>query len=215
MIPFVGRAATIVGGLVSVYLFAFMLRLITSSAAGENEPPDWPDLSDLWDDVLRPMFLVVGTIALPLLPVSIYWIYWAANVREGDAGLEFAGDLTLLRLLAVLAGLYIPMALLSVAMEDHLRGLNPVRVLTSIGKVFVPYLLVCGVMVLVILGILSLDYLPRIRVVTPVLSSVVFLYLVMIEMRLIGLLYHAYRFRLNWYDEATDRRARPGPEAKP
>jgi hypothetical protein len=68
-------------------------------------------------------------------------------------------------------------------------------------------------MVLVVVGVAAFGLLPRIPVVSFVMSAAVFMYLIMVEMRLIGLLYYSYRFRLNWFDETTDRyAARPAEE---
>jgi hypothetical protein len=110
-------------------------------------------------------------------------------------------------LLWVLGALYLPMAMLGVAMYDSFRGLNPLRIFVSMAQVVFPYLLTCILMVLVVLGVSAFHLLPQIPVVSFVLSAAVFMYLVMVEMRLIGLLYYSYRFRLNWFDEVTDRYA--------
>ncbi len=194
----------IVGVMVVGYLCAYMLKLVVSSAAGEKVPPDWPDFGNFWDDILRPMFLVVGTCAVAFLPVTVYWL---ANVAYTDLGLEFTGEVMLLRVLAVLGALYLPMALLAVAMYDSFTGLNPLRVFGSVAKVFIPYVVTCVVMILVVLGVSLFGYLPQIPIVSFVLSSAISIYLVMVEMRLIGLLYYSHRFRLNWFDEVTDRHA--------
>ena len=184
------------------YLCAYELKLIVSSAAGEEVPPDWPDLSDLWSGVLRPILLVTATGVVGFLPA---WIYLFANFNMHGWHWGFVGSPHILLLLVVLGAIYSPMALLSVAMQDSLRGLNPLTVCVSIGRVFVPYLLTCGILVLLVLGSSVFNALPRIPVVSFVVSAAVFIYLLMVEMRLVGLLYYSYRFRLNWFDEATER----------
>ena len=43
------------------YLSAYMIRIIGSSADGREELPDWPELTNFWDDILRPLLLVMST----------------------------------------------------------------------------------------------------------------------------------------------------------
>jgi hypothetical protein len=189
---------------VAGYLCAYMLKLIVSSASGEKAPPDWPDFGNFWDDILHPMFLVIGTTAVAFLPATAYL---GANANVSLEQFAFTGSLHLLIALFALGALYLPMALLGVAMHDSLRGLNPLRIVLAMARVFFPYAVTCALMVLVVLGVSAVHLLPQIPVVSFVLSAGVFMYLVMVEMRLIGLLYYSHRFRLNWFDELTDRYA--------
>ena len=34
---------------------------VATSAGGEDELPDWPDFTDMWDDIVRPILLFCGT----------------------------------------------------------------------------------------------------------------------------------------------------------
>lgn len=190
------------------YICAYMLKLIVSSAAGEEEPPDWPEVSSFWDDILRPLLLVIATGVAVFLPLWIYMIvlFWSPGGFEAMTAFPLA-----MVLLWALGAFLLPMALLGVAMHSNLSGLNPVRIVVSIAKVFGPYLVTCILLALATAGRYAYGFLPRIPIASAVLSEAVAMYSLMVEMRLIGLIYHSYSLRLNWFDEAGDRRARMSP----
>ena len=215
--PLIGLITSLIGLFVTAYVCAYVFTLISSSASGEDDPPDWPDIHSIWDDIFRPAALLAATLLVVFLPTWIWllfpWICSFFNISTDESSLlRFIGSLTLLRLLVVLGAMCLPMTLLSVAMYNGLGGLNPVRILVAIVKVLGPYLVVCVLMILVLAGYIAFGYLPRIPVVSRVLSAGVFMYFLMVEMRLVGLIYRFYMLRLNWFDEVTDKRMRRSRE---
>src|SRR5262245_29112270 len=88
------------------YLFAYMQRIIVSSAQGEDGMPDWPDFSNYWDDIILPFLQLAATWLVCLGPAIACAIFAPATLKLGCIPLF------------VLGLIYFPMALLAVAMYD-------------------------------------------------------------------------------------------------
>lgn len=169
------------------YLFAYMQKIVVASANNEDEPPGWPDISDFYSDVIQPFFLLVVTLLVSFAPG---WFLYA-NIDPLPAYLVLG-----------LGVFFFPMSLLAVCMADSISGLNPLVVVSSILKVFKPYLLVC-----VLFGALvaAAEFLPDALLLLPipilpaVLASFASLLLLTIQMRLLGLLYVVHKDRLGWF----------------
>lgn len=185
----------------SVYLCAYVLKLVTSSASGDNVPPAWPAFADFWDDIVLPLLHVLGTGIVCFLAVGLcylaawyrlpvpHWAWWAC----WGFGL-----------------FYLPMSLLAVALFDSLAALDPLIVLRAIFRVFGAYLVTCIVLVLtaaVMYGFwerfvtFSIPYIPA--YVSPYVVAacygLLFLYCLQVATRVIGLLYVTRENRLGWF----------------
>src|SRR3954452_5744658 len=97
--------------------------------------------------------------------------------------------------------IYFPMALLAVAVTDNFLALSPHVVMPSILRVLAPYLVACLVLGLllvvrigfeVLMGFVPVPFLPSI------VLGFVSLYFLVIEMRILGLLFRSNRARLGW-----------------
>jgi len=172
-----------------VYYYAECIR--DRSGGGRRAPAFWmhPTDSSKWD-VLSQLFLVVGCVAVYFVPVSVYYI-----VRERADAIYW--------LLLIVGGFLFPMSLLAAVWFDSLAGLNPILVLQSIGRTFLPY---CAtVLVLfgaawsfVALGFRVYSFWLAPARVLPI--RVVQLYLVFVAAALLGGFYHRYKARLDWED---------------
>jgi hypothetical protein len=88
-------------------------------------------------------------------------------------------------------------------MADSLAGLNPLTIFSSIGKVPLPYLTICGIFLVIIALVHGLQMLLEwtgVPVVPTVISTFLSLYGITVEMRLLGLLYLTNKARLAWFD---------------
>ena len=191
--------------LLTGYLYAFMQKIIQSTACGEEKPPAWPDFSGFWEDMLQPYLQLLGCIAFcfgPAIALNLWLGWWdpITGVLTGTAPDPFRLTAVLLALLA--GACYFPMALLAVSMFDSLAGLNPMLVIPSMFKAKVEYLVVllvsAGVFVMFIVKAVAVIYIP-IPILPALVSAGVSLYLFMVEMRLLGLLYRARRHELGWF----------------
>lgn len=175
------------------YLFSFLQRIITSTTLGEDKMPGWPDFTEVWQDMVHPFRLLWGLFAACFGPALICW-YFAYN------GSDLADKA---QVPLIIAGfLYLPMALLGVAMSDSLSALNPLFVIAAILKVPVQYLIAC----LLLAAIVGLKWAIEIAMakVIPVfplryaISAVILLYFLIVEMRVLGLMYLWNRRKLGW-----------------
>ncbi len=186
--------AGIIGTFAAGYLSAYLLSIIVSTSDERDRLPDWPTLTDWWMDIVRPFLLILGTVVFCLLP----------SVAVIVVGTRLQVEALWLQLVLLGAGLlYLPMGLVAVAIFDSVSGLNPLRVIPGIFKTFGGYLLASLVLaMLVTLRLLAGFLLDLISV--PVLGSLVegfiSFYLLVVEMRILGLFYRANMKRLNWLD---------------
>ena len=178
---------------ISGYLIAYMFRIIGSSANGDKELPDWPDFSDFWSDIVHPLSLVSATVVVCSLPVNFYFFLFP---RSGQS--IFLTDP--LFWIAIIAGLlYFPMGLLAVALFNRVLALNPLLVIVSILKVPKEYLVACVILLFVYgASLLSKAISGYIPFFGQLLGWFLSLYFLMIEMRILGLIYYVNKKRLRW-----------------
>lgn len=170
------------------YLTLFLVNVLTDTALGSDEPPDWPTGLD---GAGRAVWLAVSAGVLSLGPAAGVHLagVWGDPSWKPLVWPLLAGGLAVM-----------PMNLLSVLLHDSPEGLSPLRTVPAIIRTLPAYLAVV-VMVLVAgaLGWLSagavVDWLGW-----PGVAVGVFLQLacLMVAARVLGLLYRHYRDRLGW-----------------
>lgn len=167
------------------FLFAFMQRIVVTSAQGEDDPPEFPEVSDYQQDIVIPFRQLIITLFVSVAPSIAAFIYLG----------PLPGQFALL-----LGALYFPMALLGVAMSDGYAALNPIFVLSSVLKCFGQYLAACfvfsGLMVLYYQVELSGDI--DIPIIGFFIFWFIFLVFLMIGMRILGMLYYLNKKKLGW-----------------
>ena len=191
--PATAAFALVIGVLAGGYLFAFMQRIISSTVLGEEKMPGWPDFTELWQDMVQPFRLLWGLFGACFGPALICW-YFAFN------GSDFAARA---QIPLIVAGfLYLPMALLAVAMSDSLSSLNPLIVLGAICKVPAQYIIACLLLAFII-GLkwaieVAMEKAIPMFAIRYLISSVLLLYFLIVEMRVLGLMYLWNSRKLGW-----------------
>lgn len=191
--PASAAMALVFGVLAGGYLFSFLQRIISSTALGEERMPGWPDFTEVWQDMVQPFRLLWGLFAACFGPALVCW-YFAYN------GSDFAEKA---QVPLIIAGfLYLPMALLGVAMSDSLASLNPLFVLGSICKVPLQYLIACLLLALIV-GLkwameIALEKVIPVFAIRYLLSAPLLLYFLIVEMRVLGLMSFWNRRKLGW-----------------
>jgi hypothetical protein len=177
------------------YLFSYLKKIITFTAHGDQNMPDWPELTEWKEDIVSPMFQFLMISLFSFGPAFLAWLlmdFW------------FDVDYPWLVWLIALAGcLYFPMAFLGVAMFDSLAAAHPLFVAGSVSVVPREY----SVAVLVFAGILLLRWLSEtlltmllhIPLVPVLLSDLLAIGLLMVEAGILGLLYLARKRTLGWF----------------
>jgi pSer/pThr/pTyr-binding forkhead associated (FHA) protein len=172
------------------YLFAFVLSIINTTAMGQEEMPGWPDFDGWWESGIFPSFQLFGILAVCFAPAILYG--WLAKEVEIWA----------LVLLWIAGLLYLPMALLAVAMYDSLAALNPMLIVASILRVPLEYAVTC-----LALGFLLLVYVMvsnvlmenlHARLLASIAEHFLFFYTLTLVARLAGLLFYTTKKRLGW-----------------
>ena len=193
--PFIGILFAVFWG---GYLCAYMMKIIASSAKGEGEMPDWPAFRDFWADILAPYFSVLLTVVFALLPAVVY--FFVGSEVPFDRAFAVLEDRAFLILFGC-AFFYVPMALVALTIIGLGGALNPFLVLFSILKVFGQYLVACLLIaVLIALRVASARYLAGLGlIVGAVADGFLSLYFIVVEMRILGLIYCANEDRLGWF----------------
>lgn len=180
------------------YSVAYLHKIVQHSANGDAEMPDWPDLSSLWDDIAWPTLQMIGIVLLSFGPFFGYLVAYGSDPNPW-----------IWIPLLIISLIYFPMACLSVCMFNSLAAANPLNVFSSILKVLQNYYLasvifwaaiITGVVIDIILNLLPREMLG-VRIAAIILSTPVSLYLLVIEARVLGLIYHGNSDKLGWFQE--------------
>jgi hypothetical protein len=181
------------------YLTSYLRHILNATALGDDHMPDWPEISDFSSDILSPFRQLLVTVLFCFAPAIGLTIYAALYAGNGDTA--WLGWATMASLL--LGCVYFPMAFTAVAMFDSIGAVNPLLVIPSIVKVLREYVLM--VVVLAIILVLRwffknyLGTLLPVPLLPTILSSLISLYLLIVEMRILGLLYRNKKDELGWF----------------
>lgn len=173
--------------------------MIQATALGESQV-EWPTPTDILQEILLPAFQLLVCVLASFRP-AIGLAVWAA--ADGHPALAVGAALALLY-----GCLYFPMAFLAVAMFDSAAGVNPLLVVPSIGRVFGRYVVACVVLGLVVAAhqglTLVLEWVSPVPLVPGVIASMLSLYFLLVESRLLGLLYWTSSRTLGWFERRAD-----------
>ncbi len=186
-------AMLLLGVFGSGYFVAYLKRILTTSATGEATMPDWPDFSDVGADIVSPFLQFFGTVLASFLP-AILLVMFAHEQSWGPVAVEAA----------LLCGcVYFPMAFLAVAMFDSVFAVNPLLILPSIARIPFQYLLTVALLGAILALRRVADHLLPALLPIPILptvfSTLLGLYLLTVDLRILGLLYLSKRDRLGWF----------------
>jgi hypothetical protein len=170
-----------------IYMTGYLAGVLTASAGGDDEPPDWPDLGSFWDECLSPTLLILAAVLVSYLPAIIAAFAGASSLTQW--------------LLGWLAVVYMPMAIMASLMHQSFGGLNPVLVVRSIAKSLPEYAFAMAVlMAIYMLGTWMVGLLAEGDSFLVLLAAgVVMLYMYIVEARVIGLVYRHCEDRLLWF----------------
>jgi hypothetical protein len=180
------------------YLYSYLQNVIHTTAHGDEHEPSLPDITDIGQDLVAPFLQLVCTVIL-CFGATLVCMVWALWFEGGPTGV----------VMAVAAGLfgcfYFPMAFLTVAMFDTVGGINPMVVLPAIFKFPLQYLvafvlLTAGVC-FYLYGLKGLPELIPIPILPRLIGGFIFLYLLTVMSRILGLLYYLNRRKLGWFND--------------
>ena len=176
------------------YLGAYVLDMVGASAHGEDTPPDWPDSTAPVESVVKPFLYLLAIAALAFGPAAGYC---HAYKRSADREVLF--------LLKALGCLYMPMAILAVAVYRDPRSLNPWYVIKGVILVAPRYF---AAWILTIVGLWAISRLPRVlerhvpyATLRDALLAALALYCLFVVARVLGLLYYTSWRTLRWLEQ--------------
>ncbi len=185
-ISFLGFVGTFI---IFGYWAAYMFKVASHSSDGEEYPPQWPDFSSFWDDILSPAFRLYGIFVIAFGPAVAAFLFFfsSSGVTTTTTSISVS--------LAVLGAIYVPMAILCVALRGTIGGANPILVIRAIFVSWKEYLLAL-VLLLPIFFVGSMA--GELSGFWIVPGTIVSLWLMMTEMRILGLIYYTNADRLEW-----------------
>jgi hypothetical protein len=185
------------------YLFAFMQGIIHTTASEDEELPSWPSFDDLGSGFLNLMGAVCISFGL-----AIALFAFAIINKEPAAGIAIIPAM-------IFGCIYFPMALLAVAMKDTPLAANPLIVIPGIFKAPGEYLVTVFLMAIVLGmrygGQMLVDFIFANSFYTQSMGELlamfgaralwafVAVYLLAVNMRLLGILYVTKKEELGWF----------------
>ena len=165
----------IVGIGVSGYLTSYMFKIINSTACGQDEPCDWPEFNNYFDDLIMPALCMLSASFFSFGPYALL-----STITDDSSVLP--------TILLVLGFVHLPMAILCVALQGTLKSAfwatTLPRILSCIPQYFILALLMGGLSFLSGLLNVALDNIP---ILGWFVSFLLGMYSLMVSGRLIGL----------------------------
>jgi len=186
-VPLAGLAVTLFG---AGYFGSFYLSIISSTILGRDHTPDWLDFTSFLDDIISPFLRLLGLTIISFLPLFLVLIFGQK---------EQAWVLPAIILAALYGCFYFPMAVLAMLSYGGVLAALPPIVFPAIFRCMPGYILaVVALMLSFFIGALVEEFCGYIPYVGWVLGAAVGLYSLMIQARLIGLLYRQKRDDIGW-----------------
>jgi hypothetical protein len=124
VLEFLSSWSWIISIITTGYLFAYMQKIISHTAQGEDELPDFPEFGEWWSDIILPFLLFAGTFVVSFAPAIAIFFLLKDDVEGSVMGLALIGTI-------IAGAVYFPMALLAVAVSDSFVALSPHIVVPS------------------------------------------------------------------------------------
>ncbi len=174
----IGGAAMIVG---LAYFNAYYCNIVESTVSGNDDAPDWPDVSDFAGEILLPLLRTLGVWLLSFLP------FLAVVMLRDDDRIWTSPPVWL----AIVCGVfYFPMAILNVIVGNEIALALPQHVMPRIRSAFPEYLVLAGLLLAgVVVSVVVASLTAMVPFTGGLLGAGASLYFAMAQARLAGLFY--------------------------
>ena len=187
-VPLVGLVVMIGG---ASYVAAYYFEVIEHTVHGKSEAPPWPDLSSYWDDIIVPGIQMLGITLISSVPLIL--VIW--QLAEADD--TWLSPPVLIA--SLLKWIYFPMATLAVVCNGSVWAALPQRVLPSLIRCLPGYLVCAAAFASAEIVHAFFDaFVGWIPIVGFMLGWVSFMYAMLVQARLTGLIYLRYQDRIRW-----------------
>lgn len=184
--PLVGPIAAL---LLTAYFCAIFYQLIQSSAIGDNQAPQFPEVSNLLEDIIWPMIQIIVVSLISFGPLIGYLIFGDEN------------RFSLLNLYALVGFgvIYFPMAILAVVVLGYTGAASPHIVIPAVFRG--GWLYWVGVLLLILLyfvGSVIENAFSGSLILGTLVISIVSSYTLMTNARILGVVYRERQEALGW-----------------
>ncbi len=189
LLHFVPFAGAILYSLLGGYFCATYFHIIQSSASGEKDAPDFPDMTNIYEDIIGPMMQIVGVAVVSFGPFVGYMMWVGDDSFNSLIGYGLLG----------FGVIYFPMAMLAVVVLGGIEYLSPHIVIPSILRG--GWLYWFGVLLLGFLyatGWLISTHLSDRPIIGVFVISIVGAYVLMTSARILGIVYREREDKLRW-----------------
>ncbi len=175
----------------AAYIAAYYFDIIYHTLNEEQEVPSWPELSSYWDDIIIPGAQMLGIFIFSGLPLFASYWYFPDDSVDGQGALYLLG--------LICRWIYFPMATLAVICHGSVWAALPHRVVPALLRCLPGYLLCAATFALAeILQSIFSDILGMAPFIGWFLPWVIYMYVMIAQARLTGLIYLRYRDRIPW-----------------
>lgn len=194
MAPFYGFFATIFA---YVYLVACFIKIIETAVQQEKEGAfDWPSFTEMVDWFGKGFLFIIGWL---MCHGTAFFLFFNLVRFEPIRFFVVALSVALL-----LIGMFVyPMVILSMSLVGGAASLNIINVFKAIGETYVAYvfLLFLLFMTQIFSGLTQMIPLTGVPLFGSIFKWFLFVYFMLVDMRLIGIFYKTHRTVLQWYGE--------------
>jgi len=182
--------APLIGIIAVIFMLGYMIstyfQIIQSSATGSDEAPEFPEMSNILEDLIYPVLQVIFVGVVSFIPFFAWRIF-----SEGGGAIEF--------LLVLLGIAYFPMAMMAVVVLGQLRAASPLLVVPAImnsGGYY--WIAVASLIFLYILESLIMEFFDGFFIVGTLVAAFLGMYTLMTNGRILGLIYREKEEELGW-----------------
>ncbi|MBN2595121.1 MAG: hypothetical protein JXA81_16580 [Sedimentisphaerales bacterium] len=174
---FIPLLGFIIGIGASGYFAAYSFKIINTTAIGQEQACDWPEFTDFWGDLIAPWLCVIAALLLSFGPS-----YIAIALIDPPSYIKIA--------LLAAGFIHMPMAYLSVAIHQTMGAAFWTNTIPAIQRCLEKYIVVLVILgSLTILNILLKRALSSIPVAGSFISFFLWMYVMMVSARILGLFY--------------------------
>lgn len=138
--PLIGIIPGILGPL---YFAAYYFKIVETSITKREELPDWPEVTNFFDDLVVPGFQLFGVWCIGLLPALIWGLVTGARIADAVQDPPV--------ILGLLASLYFPIGVLAVVIRGSVAAAVHPQILLTMVKCMPHYLLLVVGLVMALL----------------------------------------------------------------
>jgi len=155
---------------------------VVECGISQSRAPDWPELSNAYENVLLPAVQVLGVGLLAMLPG---FLLGRLGGEESAEGLTFFGVLGLIH-----QWLYLPMGMAGLAVTGSISGALPHRIWPAILRSFPEYGVVFMIFAaLALLNDFALEFLSWVPILGSIVAVTLSIYLLMVQSRFTATMY--------------------------